>query len=94
MIAQARLASDPGVLGLKGAPEPVSPRLLPAGSPGPITPFELEESAGYIVVGTRTSESLTGSGLEREREPEMVESTIRGEGERRQRPMANPAARV
>jgi hypothetical protein len=32
--------------------EPNSPRLQPMGSPGPITPFELEEADGYIVAGS------------------------------------------
>jgi hypothetical protein len=94
MIAQARLASDSKVAASKGTPEPISPRLLPAGSPGPITPFELEESAGYMVAGARNGESLIGGGLERERERDMVESMIRREGERRQSPMASPATRV
>lgn len=31
--------------------KPVSPRLLPLGSPGPVTPMELEESAGYLAAG-------------------------------------------
>jgi len=89
MIAQGRLASGSGVAALKGKPEPTSPKLLPAGSPGPITPFELEESAGYMVAGARSSGSLIG-GLERERERDMVEGMIRRERERRQSPMASP----
>ena len=93
MIAQARLASDSGVAASKGTPEPISPRLLPAGSPGPITPFELEESAGYMAAGARSSGSLIG-GFESERERDMVESMIRREEERRQSPMASPATRV
>lgn len=53
--------------------QPTSPRILPAGSPGPITPLELEEEAGeeegYLAAGTRRrGGSLIGRGLERERE--------------------------
>jgi hypothetical protein len=50
--------------------KPISPRLLPAGSPGPITPFELEgEDDGYIVAGGRArGNSLIGNGLDKERE--------------------------
>ncbi len=54
--------------------EPNSPKLGPAGSPGPITPFELEESAtaGYVLGGTRVASSgLTAGSLEREREKVM-----------------------
>jgi hypothetical protein len=63
MIAQARHA------GLRGAPEdmanakPSSPKLQPLGSPGPITPLELEESGGYMAAGMH--------GTDREREMEF-----------------------
>jgi hypothetical protein len=43
--------------------EPNSPRLLPAGSPGPITPFELEmedSEEGYIVAGHRARGGSVG----------------------------------
>lgn len=33
--------------------EPISPKLAPAGSPGPVTPFELEEADGYLGAGER-----------------------------------------
>lgn len=49
--------------------EPVSPRLLPTGSPGPITPLELEMDGdeGYLVAGTRArGGSLISAGLEAE----------------------------
>jgi len=49
MIEQAALA---GHMPFPGA-KPVSPRLLPLGSPGPVTPMELEESAGYLGAGSR-----------------------------------------
>ncbi|KAG0645097.1 hypothetical protein D0Z07_9077 [Hyphodiscus hymeniophilus] len=70
------------------ASEPISPRLAPLGSPGPITPFELEEStqAGYMVAGasrSMTNEGLLGRGLERERDRELVGRMIRAEEERR-----------
>jgi len=42
---------------------------MPLGSPGPITPFELEESAGYLVAGARMGGAFSGGGgVERERE--------------------------
>ncbi|KAK4965225.1 hypothetical protein LTR28_003509, partial [Elasticomyces elasticus] len=31
--------------------KPVSPRLAPLGSPGPVTPLELEGQEGYLVAG-------------------------------------------
>lgn len=32
---------------------PTSPRLAPLGSPGPVTPLELERDEGYLVAGAR-----------------------------------------
>ncbi len=49
MVEQAALA---GRIAFPGA-KPVSPRLLPLGSPGPVTPMELEESAGYLGAGAK-----------------------------------------
>jgi hypothetical protein len=72
MIAQARMSAATSI-GSRVAGEkrePISPRLLPAGSPGPITPLELEMDAeeGYIVAGSRArGGSLIGGGVERER---------------------------
>lgn len=60
MIVQARMASS----SQGGRVKPDSPKLVPLGSPGPITPFELEESAGYLVAGARVG----GLGVEKERE--------------------------
>ena len=93
MIAQARLASVPKSGTASGSTEPDSPRLLPAGSPGPITPFELEEGDGYL--GAGSSRSLIGRGVEREGENELVGRMIMAEQERR-RMEGNtpPAARV
>lgn len=38
-----------------GKPEdkPVSPRLAPLGSPGPVTPLELEQQEGYLLAGAK-----------------------------------------
>lgn len=58
--------------------KPISPRLLPLGSPGPVTPMELEESAGYLVAGGGGAH-LTDS------QSEMVGRMIRAEEERRRR---------
>lgn len=35
------------------AGKPTSPRLQPLGSPGPVTPLELERDEGYLVAGAR-----------------------------------------
>jgi hypothetical protein len=70
-------------------PEPDSPRLTPMGSPGPITPFELEESleAGYVVAGAnrglRANTGLIGHGLARDGDRELVGRMIREEEKRR-----------
>jgi hypothetical protein len=80
MLAQAHGGSGPG------GSKPISPRLLPLGSPGPITPFELEDSAdsGYVVAGARAATNgLIGRGLERERDRELVGRMIRAEEDRR-----------
>ena len=69
-----------------GGSKPISPRLLPLGSPGPITPFELEDSAdsGYVVAGARAATNgLIGRGLEQERDRELVGRMIRAEEDRR-----------
>lgn len=96
MIEQARMihasvTSSPAV----SAPgsKPISPRLLPLGSPGPITPFELEESSGYLIAGSiRSADGLAEGGL---RENEAIGKMIRLEEERRRREgQSSPVARV
>lgn len=57
MIAQARLAGLPGgTQDQAGSAKPSSPKLQPLGSPGPITPLELEESSGYMAAGMREAD--------------------------------------
>ncbi|CAD6444058.1 0f8a16ac-842e-4d9a-9bd3-25512091f7a1 [Sclerotinia trifoliorum] len=96
MIEQARMVhasvtSSPGVPCAPGS-KPVSPRLLPLGSPGPITPFELEESSGYLIAGQTRSGGLAEGRL---RENEAVARMIRVEEERRRREgQSSPVARV
>lgn len=82
MIVQARLAASSSTgQQLHGRTEPISPRLLPAGSPGPITPFELDmESDGYIVAGHRARRaSLIGNEVEKEK---RLQGSIDKEAER------------
>jgi hypothetical protein len=71
MIAQARLSAQNSMAGVPGwKKEPISPKLLPCGSPGPITPLELELDGedGYMVAGYRSKGgSLIGVGLEAEK---------------------------
>jgi hypothetical protein len=94
MIAQARLASSSHIHGHSreasfggGRVKPDSPKLMPLGSPGPITPFELEESAGYLVAGARAG---TQGG---EKERELVGRMIREE-ERRVGARGSPGSPV
>jgi hypothetical protein len=53
--------------------KPVSPRLAPLGSPGPVTPMELEESAGYLMAGMMVDPT---------NQQDMVGRLIAAEGER------------
>jgi hypothetical protein len=50
MVEQAATA---GRMPFPGA-KPISPRLLPLSSPGPVTPMDLEESAGYLAAGSKS----------------------------------------
>lgn len=68
MVEQAAMAGNIQLAGGK----PTSPRLLPLSSPGPVTPMELEEDAGYL--GARS-----GGGPNHQ---EMVAAMIRAEEER------------
>lgn len=70
MISEARLAGLPSNQEA-GTAKPSSPRLLPCGSPGPITPLELEESSGYMVAGMGEAD--------RDRQREIVERMIEQE---------------
>jgi hypothetical protein len=76
MIAQARLSAQSSLGTVAGQKkEPNSPRLLPAGSPGPITPLELEMDGdeGYIIAGHRArGESV---GLDADNKVEQRRST-------------------
>ncbi|OCK80571.1 hypothetical protein K432DRAFT_404589 [Lepidopterella palustris CBS 459.81] len=40
-------------------PRPTSPRLLPTGSPGPVTPLELEGQDGYLMAGVSTNDAAS-----------------------------------
>ncbi|GAB7350424.1 hypothetical protein MBLNU459_g1035t1 [Dothideomycetes sp. NU459] len=52
---------------------PVSPRLDPLGSPGPVTPFELEGQEGYLHAGAH------GAGHHDARSKELVEKLVEEE---------------
>jgi len=56
-------------------PKPTSPRLIPIGSPGPVTPLELEGKDGYLMAGASASESTSQS--------DLVDKLIREEAKRR-----------
>jgi hypothetical protein len=71
MVSVAR-ANSPS-----GAGKPVSPRLAPLGSPGPVTPLELEGEEGYLLAGARSA------GQEGASPDEIVERLIREEARRR-----------
>ncbi|KAL8846821.1 MAG: hypothetical protein Q9221_008107 [Calogaya cf. arnoldii] len=69
---------------------PISPRLNPLGSPGPITPLTLEGQSDYFVSGPRKGSTSTSKGKERR---DIVERMIGGYPERAERhsPAVSPA---
>lgn len=71
--AAAARAVSPGRVG-----KPLSPRLAPLGSPGPVTPLILEGDEGYVVVGARTAGNTIPTN-------ELVDEVIKEEA-RRHRP--------
>lgn len=70
-LTAAVRASSPNAAG-----KPISPRLQPLGSPGPVTPLELERDEGYLVAGAR------GKTAEATPSEELVERLIRAERQR------------
>ncbi|TKA83354.1 hypothetical protein B0A55_01026 [Friedmanniomyces simplex] len=79
VVSAARAASP-------GAERPKSPRLGPLGSPGPVTPLELEAHEGYLMAGARSA------GRKDQSEGQLVERLIREEAVRqRQRAGRSPA---
>jgi hypothetical protein len=60
--------------GGKAEDRPVSPRLAPLGSPGPVTPLELEQKEGYLLAGAHQ----TGAG----EHADLVDRLIREESRR------------
>ncbi|KAF2838420.1 hypothetical protein M501DRAFT_1011958 [Patellaria atrata CBS 101060] len=59
-----------------GGPKPTSPRLIPMGSPGPVTPLELEaQQGGYLIAGAARAGQPT--------QGDLIEKLIREEAKRR-----------
>ncbi|MCJ1376269.1 hypothetical protein MMC20_007511 [Loxospora ochrophaea] len=56
---------------------PTSPKLLPLGSPGPVTPLMLGDQDDYLIAGARASRSPLGEGSPHE----LVDRLIDDEGE-------------
>lgn len=63
---------------------PVSPRLDPTGSPGPVTPLWLEEQEEYLGAGARSPRSSGPPGLNDPSQQERLDRLMREEA-RRQR---------
>jgi hypothetical protein len=57
--------------------KPISPRLDPLGSPGPVTPLMLEEQGGYMIAGMRQGGVGSPGGIQ---EQEIIERLIRSQG--------------
>lgn len=71
----ARLTHSP-----KATANPLSPRLQPMGSPGPVTPFALEEKDYLTARTTGSPSSTSGNGRD------LVERLVQKENERRMHP--------
>ncbi|KXT18991.1 hypothetical protein AC579_8770 [Pseudocercospora musae] len=69
MLNATLKASSPG--------KPDSPRLAPLGSPGPVTPLELERGEGYLIAGARSTCATNETPSQ-----ELVENLIRAEVQR------------
>lgn len=90
-------ATSPAVAGLQGAPSqrlqktsnprgPVSPRLQPLGSPGPVTPLALEGADGYLSARSRASprdKPRPVPSPDAGRESHAVKRAMKARGERR-----------
>lgn len=68
--------------------KPLSPRLLPLGSPGPVTPLKLEEDGGYLMTGANKPSVALDEGGQRE----LVEKLIEEERQRTEPHVVRPAA--
>lgn len=72
--------------------EPVSPKLLPLGSPGPVTPLMLEEEGGGYLLAGAVGRGMKLDGLG---ERELVECLLREDEEkRRHSPVAERVSTV
>ncbi len=71
MVEQAAAAAHMSIPGGK----PISPRLLPLLSPGPVTPMELEERDGYLIAGARSASRTANK-------QEMIEAMVKAEMEK------------
>ncbi|KAI4132331.1 MAG: hypothetical protein LQ347_002638 [Umbilicaria vellea] len=81
VITTATRQSRPAASSTSGITKPVSPRLNPLGSPGPVTPMMLEEQTDYLLAGAERCELSSNSFEEPgQREPgqrELVERLVR-----------------
>lgn len=53
LFQRETLAANAGFMAARE--KPTSPRLVPLGSPGPVTPFELEGQDGYLLAGANAA---------------------------------------
>lgn len=78
-VAAARATPQPD--------KPQSPRLVPIGSPGPVTPLELEGEEEYLIAGSKHAAPPNVSAQE------LTESLIREEARRSARAVAGSSSR-
>lgn len=80
IITTATRQSRPTAPSTNGTTRPVSPRLNPLGSPGPVTPMMLEEQTDYLLAGA-ASRGLSSGSFGEAGQRDLVERLVRAAGE-------------
>lgn len=60
--------------------KPTSPRLVPLGSPGPVTPLALEQEGGYLMAGVQPGSGNNGAPSDELVERLILEEARQGRG--------------
>lgn len=84
---QRQLIASGANPGLHLGAKPDSPKLAPLGSPGPVTPLELEKEGGYLMSGVPTPPGQMNDAKQREIVEKLIAEEAKRQGDgRAQRP--------